>query len=131
MCMSRARMAWLMVSLFGGGALFMGLSAWALRETRYVPYVPVVYTFDVRLVVDDPDMLTEEHKARIMLVLFRYNEPFQFRGGVVYIQKRLKEDKDLLCNFTEKASLDGPLERALYGEDYKDRIPKEGCKAGD
>jgi hypothetical protein len=71
----------------------------------HVYYVPV----ETRLIggdptfVEAPEVLDGEHLMAIQMVLFSYGEPFEVRGRQVLIERRLREDPDLLTNYTEKA----------------------------
>ena len=75
----------------------------ALRPSM-VPYTPIVMDQRQRL-VDMSVLITPAHLDAMERVLKRYDEPFHRSGPtLLLIPRRLAEDRDLLWNFTTKAS---------------------------
>ena len=52
---------------------------------------------------EDPTVLTEEHKKKMVMILERYSKKYKITNGDIYITKALSDDRDLLANYTSKA----------------------------
>jgi hypothetical protein len=87
------------VVLIGGAVIY---SQWPYRM---VPYVPVVEEWvagepELR---ESPELLTPAHLERMQTFLRIYREPFRLRDDSMFVQKRLRDDRELLWNYTSKA----------------------------
>ena len=83
---------------------FLGLAA-AGCATDFVPYTPteVIWSRGAPEYVPVPEMVTPAHVAAMRAVLQAAGEPFDLRGGTLYIQRRLADNKDYLAYLTRQA----------------------------
>lgn len=76
----------------------------SMVPSSMVPYTPIVMDQRQKL-VDMSVLITPAHLDAMERVLKRYDEPFHRSGPtLLLIPRRLAEDRDLLWNFTTKAS---------------------------
>jgi hypothetical protein len=95
----------LLVILFFVSLFILFLFGFLRKNVGMVPYVPIVDVW-IRgdpLLTDTPGLLTREHLEAVDHILNYYNEKHEFHGGVLYIERSLANDRDLLWNFTTKA----------------------------
>jgi hypothetical protein len=98
--------------LIGGSSiagLFLIYAALVLAGVLPVPlyekYVPIEMTFKGGdcVLIDRPGWLTPEHLDKMKTVLDKYHEPYRIYQGNLLISARLKCDRELTANYTEKA----------------------------
>ena len=81
--------------------IIFSLSFTSCMNNNYVPADPIVFEND-RFKKQQPN---QEFYTNLKIVLDFYSEDYKVDGaGVVLIPERLSEDKDLMMNYTKKAS---------------------------
>jgi len=54
--------------------------------------------------VDSPELLNPDHIAKMRIVLDGYHEPYRMKNGKLLISAKLKADRELTANYTQKAT---------------------------
>lgn len=70
----------------------------------------------------DPDVMTEEHKQNIILVMKYYRVRWKEKNGDIYMEKRVKEE--IMWNFTTKAN-DPEWLKAHPPDFWDDKVPRK------
>ena len=91
--------------LLGIGVLLLILTLTWCSRTTFQVYVPIEMTFHGGdcVLLDRPDWLNADHVERMKTILEEYDQPYRIRDGRLLISRKLKADRDLTANYTQKA----------------------------
>ncbi len=73
----------------------------ACMKKDYVEFVPVYLESDK--LIQKIELLDEELKSNVEMVLLYYEEKYKIEDGKLYITKQLADNKELIWNYTNKA----------------------------